>query len=261
MQATLVEGIGVRLRDSLGGRTYQWLSDQTGISTSMLSDYGKGAKTPGADKAVLIADALGVEISWLLTGRGNSTGRYFLPSDIIEQYGLKPGSSLRHPNSSLADDHVSADLSADHTAADEPKMSADADLVEIDQVDLRFGMGATYLDGPVETEKRVFSRSWLRNFTRSAPEQLFWTLGDGDSMEPTIRSGEVILIDRSQDTLRSADGIWAVTVGDIVQVKRLRPRANGSVEILSDNPAVPPDLAVDGELHVIGRVVAVVRRL
>jgi len=138
---------------------------------------------------------------------------------------------------------------------------ADPDLVEIDHVDLRFGMGATYLDGPVETEKRVFSRSWLRNFTRAAPEQLFWTLGDGDSMEPTIRSGEVILIDRSQDTLRSADGIWAVTVGDIVQVKRLRPRASGAVEILSDNPAVPPDLAVDGELHVIGRVVAVVRRL
>jgi len=139
--------------------------------------------------------------------------------------------------------------------------AADPDLVEIDQIDLRFGMGATYLDGPVESEKRVFSRSWLRNFTRAAPEQLFWTLGDGDSMEPTIRSGEVILIDRSQDTLRSADGIWAVTVGDIVQVKRLRPRANGAVEILSDNPAVPPDLAVDGELHVIGRVVAVVRRL
>lgn len=144
--------------------------------------------------------------------------------------------------------------------AAEPKVT-DTDLVEIEQVDLRFGMGATYLDGAVETERRVFSRSWLRNFTRAAPEQLFWTLGDGDSMEPTIRSGEIILIDRSQDTLLSADGIWAVTVGDIAQVKRLRPRANGAVEILSDNPAVPPDLAVDGELHVIGRVVAVVRRL
>lgn len=143
----------------------------------------------------------------------------------------------------------------------QPVLQSDPDLVEIDQIDLRFGMGATYLDGPVETERRVFSRSWLRNFTRAAPEQLFWTLGDGDSMEPTIRSGEVILIDRSQTSLRSADAIWAVTIGDIAQVKRLRPRASGAVEILSDNPAVPPDLAVDGELHIIGRVVAVVRRL
>lgn len=143
----------------------------------------------------------------------------------------------------------------------EPDPQRDPDLVEIDQIDMRFGMGATYVDGPVDTEKRVFSRSWLRNFTRAAPEQLFWTLGDGDSMEPTIRSGEVILIDRSQTSLRSADAIWAVTVGDIAQVKRLRPRASGAVEILSDNPAVPPDVAVDGELHIIGRVVAVVRRL
>lgn len=140
-------------------------------------------------------------------------------------------------------------------------VQSDPDLVEIDQLDLKFGMGATYLDGPIESEKRVFSRSWLRNFTRAAPEQLFWTLGDGDSMEPTIRSGEVVLVDRSQQSLLSADGIWAVAIGEIGRIKRLRPRPNGSVEILSDNPLVPPDIAVDGELHVIGRVVAVVRRL
>lgn len=136
-----------------------------------------------------------------------------------------------------------------------------SDTVELDQIDLRYGMGGTFADGPVEVERRPFSREWLRSITTTAPRHLFWAIGDGDSMEPTIRSGEIILIDRSQDTPRMDDGIWAVTHGEIGMIKRLRHRPDGVVELHSDNHLVRPQTAVDGELHVIGRVIAVVRRL
>lgn len=138
---------------------------------------------------------------------------------------------------------------------------SDPDMVEIAEIDLRYGLGGTYLDSPVIESKRAFSRALLRHFTRSAPENLFWTLGDGDSMEPTIRSGELILIDRSQVSPRMGDGIWAFAWGDVGMIKRLRPLPDGTVEIHSDNQLVRPALATDGELHVIGRVVAVVRKL
>lgn len=137
----------------------------------------------------------------------------------------------------------------------------DPDLIEVPQIDLRYGLGGTYIDGPVVEEKRVFSRKLLRHLTSAAPENLFWALGDGDSMEPTIRSGELILIDRSQMTPRSGDGIWAFAFGDIGMVKRLRPMPDGTVEIHSDNPMVRPATASDSEIHVVGRVAAVVRRL
>lgn len=137
----------------------------------------------------------------------------------------------------------------------------DPDLVALDEIDLRYGLGGTYLDAHVSAEKRHFSRAWLRYFTHAAPEQLFWTQGDGDSMEPTIRSGEVILIDRSQISPRMGDGIWAIAFGEVGMIKRLRPMPDGTVEIHSDNPHVRPALAADGELHIIGRVVAVVRKL
>lgn len=135
------------------------------------------------------------------------------------------------------------------------------DTVELAQVDLRYGMGGTFADGPIEVERRPFSREWLRSITATAPRHLFWAIGDGDSMEPTIRSGEIILIDRSQDTPRMDDGIWAVTHGEIGMIKRLRHRPEGIVELHSDNHLVRPQTAVDGELHVIGRVIAVVRKL
>lgn len=136
-----------------------------------------------------------------------------------------------------------------------------SDIVELDEIDLRYGLGGTYIDGPFSTEKRQFSRAWLRHVTMTSPEHLFWATGDGDSMEPTIRTGEIVLIDKSQISPRSGDGIWAIAWGDIGMIKRLRPHPDGSVEILSDNRLVPPATAVDGELHVIGRVIAVVRRL
>jgi len=137
----------------------------------------------------------------------------------------------------------------------------DPDVVELSEIDLRWGLGGTYIDSPAEVRTRRFSREWLRNFTHAPPEQLVWTVGTGDSMEPTIRSGEVILIDRSQQTPRFGDEIWACSYGDIGMIKRLRPMPDGTVQIHSDNQVVRPEVAADGELHVYGRVVAVVRKL
>lgn len=138
----------------------------------------------------------------------------------------------------------------------------DPDLVEIDQIDLRYGLGATYVDVPVEAQRRVFSRSWLRQFTHSTPEHLFWTAGDGDSMEPTIRSGEIVLIDAAQKTPRMSGGIWAVAMGEVGMIKRLHIPARNRLQLLSDNGREPPIEPVpDDELQIIGRVVAVVRRL
>lgn len=151
---------------------------------------------------------------------------------------------------------------ADATIADQIVGLDDGqDTVELDEIDLRYGLGGTFISGHISSEKRLFSRAWLRSVTSTAPEHLFWAVGDGDSMEPTIRTGEIILIDRSQITPHSGDGIWAIAFGEIGMVKRLRPMPDGSIDILSDNQVVPAVKAVDGEVHVIGRVIAVVRRL
>ena len=80
-------------------------------------------------------------------------------------------------------------------------------------------------------------------------------------MEPVIGDGDIILIDRSQRSPEFADLIWAIAYGQTGMIKRLRPMADGSVKILSDNPNVPPELAYDGELNVFGRVVAIVKRV
>lgn len=140
-------------------------------------------------------------------------------------------------------------------------MEADPDMVEVAEFDLGYGLGGTFLDGPLEAEVRRFSRAWLRTITDTAPEHLVWTRGRGDSMKPTIQDGDPILIDRSKITPEMGDEIWACAYGDVGMIKRLRPLPNGTVEVHSDNEVVRPFIAADGELHVVGRVIARINRL
>lgn len=152
-------------------------------------------------------------------------------------------------------------LEEDRPSPDPSGGGAKGDIVQVAEIDLSYGMGGTFLDGPVGSETRNFSRAWLRNITDSPPEVLFWARGQGDSMEKTIKDGDILLIDRGQNTVRTADLIWAFAFGEIGMVKRLRPMPDGSLKILSDNDAVPQETAVDGEVHIVGRVVAIVKRV
>lgn len=136
-----------------------------------------------------------------------------------------------------------------------------ADSLAIPMLELGYGMGGTFLDGidPGEVIEH-FPRSFVRMFT-SAPENLLcFSHGIGDSMYPTIGDRDVLLIDRSRDTININDQIWVLSVGGIGMVKRVR-MGGGKITLLSDNDKVPDYDPGEDELQVIGRVIAVVRRI
>jgi len=135
------------------------------------------------------------------------------------------------------------------------------DLVEVSEIDLKYGMGSTDLEVPITKVTRHFSRAWLRQYTNAHPSELVWAQGIGDSMFPTIWDSDVLLIDMSEKAVRVSDKFWAIAYGNSGMVKRLRPMPDGSVRLLSDNPNVPDDVAHDGEMHVIGRIAAIVRKM
>jgi phage repressor protein C with HTH and peptisase S24 domain len=208
------------------GRDVPWLSRAAGIPASTLYDNLKrGIGKP--EHAVAIARALDVSIDWLLTGSGSE--RSAGPSTT----------NFDRP----------------------PASSTTRDLVQVPEIDPSFGLGAVFMDEAAAPEMRTFSRGWLRQITTTPPDELYWAAGRGNSMAPTIEDGEPVLIDRRQQSPRDADLIWAFAWGDIGAIKRLRPMPDGSVKILSDNPAVPPESAHGSEIHIFGRVVAVVKNL
>lgn len=203
------------------------LAKELGLTSGTFSRYWNGERLPPADTLIDVAEVLDVSPRWLIRGTESS-----VPVDL--------------PN----------DL--------KKSKAPDDDTVEIAWIDLRFGLGGALMDEEVseqQVEMRRFSRSWLRQISSSPSSMLYWAVGKGNSMEPAISDGDLILIDRSINSLDFGDLYWACAYGQTGMVKRLRPMPDGSVKILSDNPNVPPEIAYDGELHIFGRVIVVVRKI
>lgn len=142
-------------------------------------------------------------------------------------------------------------------------LSDELDLAILPEYDIGYGMGegADLSERYEQTGIVPFSRTWLRSMMGGSVNELFVARGDGDSMEPTLYDGDIVLIDTAQQTVRKQDRIWAVIYGDLGMIKRVRRTPAGSYLLLSDNAKVPPVECFDGEMNVIGRVVWVGRRI
>jgi phage repressor protein C with HTH and peptisase S24 domain len=145
------------------------------------------------------------------------------------------------------------------TTLDDPRLDG---LTFVPEFDLGYSMGGGSVLGDAVPRGVVpFQKDWLRSVAGGAFAELFVARGDGDSMEPTLKDGDVVLIDTSQKDIRQQDRIWAVAWGDLGMIKRVRRMPGGTYNLMSDNAAVTPVHAADGEMFVIGRVVWIGRRI
>ncbi len=132
------------------------------------------------------------------------------------------------------------------------------DMVQIDMVDAVACCG----NGMVNFDTNVIGRqglsmSALREVTTVAPEYIKILKVVGDSMEPTISSGDFVWVDVSCSSPVS-DGIYLFCIGDRLVVKRLQINPfDNSVEIMSDNQKYKPLKAGDyQQVNVVGRVIS-----
>lgn len=143
-----------------------------------------------------------------------------------------------------------------------PEPDYNPEIVEIPKVSAVLCAGAGSLAADAEVLERIplpFSliRSW------GAPESLVFMDVTGDSMEPGIRHGDTVLIDQAARGISPAS-IMAVGHEDCIYIKRVHKNTDGSVVLLSDNPAYSPLVLAGDELdsfRVIGRLVRLFRVL
>lgn len=144
----------------------------------------------------------------------------------------------------------------------EPAEMAKADTIEIAEFNVSFGLGASYIhEGPSKSRLRTFSRAWIRQFTDAPFDNLFWATGNGVSMMPAILENDILLVDTMQKTPMMWDQFWAIDMHGMGMIKALRPTKDAGMRIMSINPDWPEEIAFDGEMNVIGRVVAIVRKV
>jgi SOS-response transcriptional repressor LexA len=79
----------------------------------------------------------------------------------------------------------------------------------------------------------------------------------GDSMEPTIKDGSIILIDRENKNIRNG-GIFVVNTNAGVFVKRINLKSTGEIELISDNKAYPNETINPSDVEIVGKVVKII---
>ena len=138
------------------------------------------------------------------------------------------------------------------------------DLVRVPRLAVDAAAGA----GALPTSERDsggigFSARWLRETARGARDRLAVIQVIGDSMQPTLRPGDEILVDRADAAEGLRDGIYVLRADGGLVVKRLAvDRAARRIAIISDNPDYPrwPDRDLAG-VDIVARVLWVGRRL
>lgn len=111
----------------------------------------------------------------------------------------------------------------------------------------------------------MFKEAWVRIELGARPQDLYLIRVAGDSMEPTLRSGDVILVNR-RTTSPDREGVYILRMNGMLVVKRIQALPGGRVRVISDNTAFSSFDVTRSELEgddiaVIGRVVWIGRRM
>lgn len=102
----------------------------------------------------------------------------------------------------------------------------------------------------------AFREDWLRNKGVTSRANLRVCEVTGESMEPYLHSGDVVLIDIGQTSIKDGE-VYAIRYGSEVRIKRLFRRMDGSIRITSDNQRFPEDVATPADadhFFIIGAV-------
>jgi phage repressor protein C with HTH and peptisase S24 domain len=142
--------------------------------------------------------------------------------------------------------------------------AAFGELVPVMRMPVRASAGPGALPGEEAGKPYLaFHPLWLRNVTGSRGAELSIIRVEGDSMAPTLNTGDDILVDLADGAERLRDGIYVLRVDGALLVKRLAIHPVGRrVTVQSDNPAYSdmPDCGLD-EIDCIGRVIWAGRKI
>jgi phage repressor protein C with HTH and peptisase S24 domain len=118
------------------------------------------------------------------------------------------------------------------------------------------GGGAVIHDESI-VDHLAFKRTWVTQSLGLDPTHLALIDVRGDSMSPTIDSGDLLLLDTRKGEAMS-EGVYAINLNGSLLVKRIRLKLSGAIEVCSDNPRYQTETVTAKEaerLHVVGRVV------
>ena len=201
------------------------LAEKARVGRSFVYDILNGKSlNPTSQKLSAVAKILGVTVHYLM---GNDAT--YSQNEIVYPYGFSENNEELISIPSLA---------VETTKAGQALVNFDAD------------------DKPY-----FFTKKWVENKLKLKPENLKIVFVSGDSMEPTLADGDMVLIDTAR-TKTTPAGVFVVFDGEGLMVKRLESISGGKlIRVTSDNNKYYSYDSPAGDINVVGKVVWFAREL
>ena len=240
------------------------LARALGMSPQALHNRKQTQSIP-YDQLVSFAFENSLDLNWILFGQGGHTysksesSRAFEDEDSGHAYSKTAESADLAEEVSgvnrpliIPDDQKTETFSARYKGEDE-------DFVLIPRYDIEVSAGygrINYEEAPLG--HMAFRQEWLQRI-RVNQDHLCVFTARGDSMEPTLNDGDIVLVDtRRVDQIRDS-GIYVIGYGtdDGLRLKRLQRQKDG-IMIISDNSIYSREVLTRAEmpnLRIVGRAV------
>lgn len=182
-----------------------------------VSKYEKEQREPDIQTLTKIANLGNVSLDWLLTGEGEKESGSYKIEEKSVPYG-------------------------------------EADFISIPMVSGKISAGGGLVPDTNIELKLSFKKDWIQR--HGDPKNMSLIRVSGDSMEPTLYSGDIVLVDHSRNYIDPQGGIYAVAFDDVIMIKRVQViYPSNKVRILSDNAKYEPLEASSEWVAINGKVI------
>jgi len=216
-------------------------ANHTNILRSALSEFESGHREPTREFIQILSE-LGISIDWLLTGNGPM----IKPSKgllDIKFYNKKPTNGLKTtPSNQFNKDPPGIPLVYEGSEGLEGGVVIP--LLE-NAASAGYGSGVDDNDTPV---RYIQVPHHLSKYPHLAGLPV-----KGDSMEPTLHDGDLVVCDGGG---WDGDGLYVIKTHDSSYVKRVQLRSDG-YRVISDNKMYESFVESPGDLSIVGKVRAI----
>lgn len=231
--------LGKRLAQAISGlglKTAEFCSECQ-INYRTVQQYITEDRTPSSEILGKIAAHSCIDINWLLTGKGRMYRDAEIPMGAVRDVPAIPYGGV------------------ERRQGDE--------FVYVPRIDGAFSAGpGAFLEDEQVRDRLAFRRDWIREMGLQA-EELAIVSVRGDSMEPTLAAGDLVLVDLSHREIQG-DGIYVIRRDGVLVVKRLQTTITGDIYIRSDNPRYSEERITKEQIEMVrlvGRVVWLGRQI
>ncbi len=228
------ETFGARLYKILGGEAARTFALRANLTPAAFHKYLKCQSEPTRPVLNAIAEAAGVSLDWLLTGRGPMH-----KEDVL----------LAAPESQA--------FTVKNLEGHQAEFKLSPKLCHLPILDLHSSCDpSVFIAGDRVCAVLSASRNWIRRKLDANPDDLSLVLVDGDSMSDTIKPEDIVIVDRSK-VVSPCDGVWTFFLEAGVFIKRLQFMPGKTIKVKSDNPLYETyNINSDNSLRLLGQVIA-----